>query len=92
MLRNNAEHLYEFLPSFLLNVRGEEDIKAWFDKQDAAWNARNLFIFGARNKVTGVYVGESYLANPDCDIPHVFILAVRVSFVKLLVGKKLLER
>src|SRR5690242_6126978 len=23
MLRNNADHLYEFLPSFLLNVRSE---------------------------------------------------------------------
>jgi RimJ/RimL family protein N-acetyltransferase len=70
MLCNNSEHLYEFMPSFLVNVRGEEDIKTWFDKQSAEWKALNLFIFGAWDKVTGVYVGESYLANPDWDVPR----------------------
>lgn len=71
MLHNNAEHLYEFMPSFLINVRGEEDIKAWFDKQNAEWKALNLFIFGAWDKATGAYVGESYLANPDWDVPRI---------------------
>jgi RimJ/RimL family protein N-acetyltransferase len=71
MLRNNSEHLYEFMPSFLVNVHGEEDIKTWFDKQSAEWEALNLFIFGAWDKVTGVYVGESYLANPDWDVPRI---------------------
>jgi ribosomal-protein-serine acetyltransferase len=71
MLCNNSEHLYEFMPSFLVNVRGEEDIKTWFDKQSAEWKALNLFIFGAWDKVTGVYVGESYLANPDWDVPRI---------------------
>lgn len=71
MLCNNSEHLYEFMPSFLVNVRGEEDIKTWFDRQSAEWMALNLFIFGAWDKVTGVYVGESYLANPDWDVPRI---------------------
>jgi ribosomal-protein-serine acetyltransferase len=71
MLRNNWEHLYEFLPSFLINVRGEEDIKTWFERQSAEWNALNLFIFGVWEKGNGVYVGESYLANPDWDVPRI---------------------
>ena len=57
MLRSNWEHLYEFLPSFLINVRGEEDIKTWFERQRAEWDALNLFIFGVWEKGTGVYVG-----------------------------------
>lgn len=73
MLRDNSEHLYEFMPPFLVAVRGEEDVIAWFDKQNTEWNALNLFIFGAWEKTTGVYVGESYLANPDWDVPRVEI-------------------
>jgi ribosomal-protein-serine acetyltransferase len=84
MLRNNAEHLYEFLPSFLIDARGEEDIKTWFDRQNAEWNAHNLFIFGAWDKVTGVYVGESYLANPDWDVPRI---EVGYFLVKEFTGK-----
>jgi RimJ/RimL family protein N-acetyltransferase len=71
MLSNNREHLYEFLPSFLINMRSEEDIKTWFDRQRAEWDALNLFIFGVWEKVNGVYVGESYLANPDWDVPRI---------------------
>jgi len=71
MLRDNREHLYEFLPSFLIDVRGEEDVKTWFDKQWAEWDGHNLFIFGVWEKVTGVYVGESYLANPDWGVPRI---------------------
>ena len=71
MLHNNTQHLYEFLPSFLIDVHGEEDIKTWFDRQSTEWSARTLFIFGVWDKVTGVYVGESYLANPDWDVPRI---------------------
>ena len=71
MLRNNQEHLYEFLPPFLINVRGEEDVKEWFDKQSAEWEALNLFIFGVWEKLTGTYVGECYLANPDWEVPRI---------------------
>ena len=84
MLQDNAEHLYEFLPPFLINVHCEGDIKAWFDRQSAEWNARNLFIFGAWDKVTGIYVGESYLANPDWDVPRI---EVGYFLVKEFTGK-----
>ena len=70
-LQNNREHLSEFLPPFLVNLRDEEDAKAWLDRQSAEWNALNLFIFGLWEKVTGVYAGESYLANPDWDVPRI---------------------
>ena len=71
MLRDNAEHLYEFLPPFLADARGEKEIQTWFDKQNAEWDARNLFIFGAWDKLKGIYIGESYLANPDWDVPRI---------------------
>ena len=83
MLLNNWEHLYEFLPSFLVNLRGEEDIKTWFDRQSAEWNALNLFIFGVWEKVTGVYVGESYLANADWNVP---CIEVGYFIVKKFIG------
>jgi ribosomal-protein-serine acetyltransferase len=70
-LRNNREHLNEFLPSFLADLQAEEEVKSWFDKQNAEWEAHNLFIFGAWEKATGVYVGEAYLANPDWDVPRI---------------------
>lgn len=71
MLQDNAQHLYEFLPPFLLNLQSEEDVKAWFDRQGAEWNSLDLFIFGAWDQATGVYVGESYLAYPDWDVPRI---------------------
>lgn len=71
MLCKNREHLYEFLPSFLENARREEEIRAWFAKQRTEWEALNLFIFGAWEKGTGKYVGESYLANPDWEVPRI---------------------
>jgi ribosomal-protein-serine acetyltransferase len=84
MLCNNADHLYEFLPSFLLAMRSEEDIKTWFDRQITEWNTRTLFIFGAWDKVTGDYVGESYLASPDWDVPRI---EVGYFLVKEFTGK-----
>ena len=83
-LHNNREHLYEFLPPFLVNLRDEEDAKTWFDRQSAEWNALNLFIFGLWEQVTGVYVGESYLANPDWDVPRI---EVGYFLVKEFTGK-----
>lgn len=84
MLRDNWDHLYEFLPSFLVTMRGEEDIKAWFERQHAEWEALNLFIFGVWEKVTGLYIGESYLANPDWDVPRI---EVGYFLVKECIGK-----
>ena len=59
------------LPSFLMAVHSEEDIKAEFQRQKEEWNLRNLFIFGVWEKTTGIYVGESYLANADWDVPRI---------------------
>ena len=84
MLRRNWEHLYEFLPSFLVQVRDEEDIKTWFVRQHAEWDALNLFIFGIWEKTTGIYAGESYLANPDWDVPRI---EVGYFLVREFVGK-----
>jgi RimJ/RimL family protein N-acetyltransferase len=84
MLRDNADHLHEFLPAFLMDVRSEDDIKAWFDRQSAEWGAKTLFIFGAWEKATGMYVGESYLANPDWDVPRI---EVGYFLVKEFTGK-----
>jgi RimJ/RimL family protein N-acetyltransferase len=84
MLRNNMEHLYEFLPSFLINVQSEEEIKTWFERQHAEWKALNLFIFGVWEKEKGVYVGECYLANPDWEVPRI---EVGYFLVKDFLGK-----
>jgi hypothetical protein len=54
MSRSNAEHLYEFLTSFLIDVHGKEDIKTWFDRQNTEWSARTLFVFGAWDKALEV--------------------------------------
>ncbi|HMZ08817.1 MAG TPA: GNAT family protein [Anaerolineales bacterium] len=71
MLRNNEQHLHEFLPPFLSDMQSKEEVKSWFERQDAEWNARTLFIFGVWEHETGVYIGESYLANPDWDAPRI---------------------
>jgi len=73
MLLTNWDHLYEFLPSFLMNVHSAEDAQTEFYRQMAEWNARNLFIFGVWEKTTDIYVGESYLANADWDVPRIEI-------------------
>jgi RimJ/RimL family protein N-acetyltransferase len=72
MLRENREHLYEFLPSFLIDV-SEEDVKAWLERQRAEWEARTLFLFGLWEKAKGVYIGECYLADPDWEVPRIEI-------------------
>jgi len=71
MLRLNWGHLFEFLPSFLMNVQNEEDVIEEFSRQKTEWNARNLFIFGIWKKATGIYIGECYLANPEWDVPRI---------------------
>jgi len=71
MLRANWDHLYEFLPASLMAVQSEEDAEVVFRRLMADWNLRNLFIFGVWEKGTGVYVGESYLANADWNVPRI---------------------
>ncbi|MGB8212343.1 MAG: GNAT family protein [Anaerolineales bacterium] len=71
MLRTNREHLYEFLPASLMAVQSEPAAEAVIRRLMADWNARNLFIFGVWEKESGLYVGESYLANPDWEVPRI---------------------
>ena len=84
MLRTNWDHLYEFLPPSLMAVQSEEDAEIVFRRQMADWNLRNLFIFGVWEKATGTYVGESYLANADWDVPRIEVgyFIVKASTVK----------
>jgi ribosomal-protein-serine acetyltransferase len=84
MLRKNWDHLYEFLPSFLMDVHSEEDARTEFRRQAAEWDARQLFIFGIWEIATGTYVGESYLANADWDVPRI---EVGYFIVKASTGK-----
>jgi RimJ/RimL family protein N-acetyltransferase len=71
MLRTNWNHLYEFLPPSLMAVQSEEDAEVVIRRLMADWNLRNLFIFGVWEKTTGTYVGESYLANADWNVPRI---------------------
>ena len=71
MLRANWDHLYEFLPSSLMALQSTEDAEVLFRKLMAEWHLRNLLIFGIWEKATGAYVGESYLANADWDVPRI---------------------
>ncbi|MEW6749666.1 MAG: GNAT family protein [Candidatus Latescibacterota bacterium] len=70
-LRANHEHLYEFLPPYLLAVQTEEDAALDIRRLEAEWDLRNLFRFGVWERETGGYVGGSYLANPDWEVPRI---------------------
>jgi RimJ/RimL family protein N-acetyltransferase len=69
MLRTNWDHLYEFMPSDLVDVQNEQDVEVVIRRHMAEWDLLNLFIFGVWEKATGNYVGESYLANADWKVP-----------------------
>ena len=71
MLLDNAEHLRDFLPDFLADVHDEAEISRWIARQQAEWDARELFIFGIWEKHSGAYLGECYLANPDWEVPRI---------------------
>jgi RimJ/RimL family protein N-acetyltransferase len=84
MLLTNADHLYEFMPADLMNIHRPEDVAVIFQKHLAEWDLRNLFRFGAWDKVTGAFIGESYLANPDWHVP---CIEVGYFTVQPLIGK-----
>ncbi len=71
MLRANWDHLFEFLAPSHLAVQSEEMAEELIRRLMADWTLRNLFIFGIWEKESGVYVGESYLANADWDVPRI---------------------
>lgn len=70
-LQTNRQHLYEFLPPPLLALQGAEDAEILFRRLMADWHLRNLFLFGVWERATGAYVGESYLANADWEVPRI---------------------
>jgi RimJ/RimL family protein N-acetyltransferase len=71
MLQTNRAHLYEFLPSSLMAVHSETDAEDVFRRLTAEWHLRTLFIFGIWETASGAYVGESYLANADWEVPRI---------------------
>ena len=71
MVRENWDHLYEFLPEKVQAMQSEEDAGAFLRWVNGEWQQRNLFLFGLWEKATGRYVGETYLANPDWHVPSI---------------------
>ena len=73
MLRENWEHLYEFMPQPHLAIRSAEDAEELLGRLIAEWDASTLFIFGVWERASGAYVGECYLANPQWEVPRIEI-------------------
>jgi RimJ/RimL family protein N-acetyltransferase len=71
VLRENRDHLFEFLPPSLMAVKSVKDAEVLIRRLMADWQLRTLFIFGVWEKAGGNYVGESYLANADWDVPRI---------------------
>jgi RimJ/RimL family protein N-acetyltransferase len=71
MVRENWDHLYEFLPENVQAMQSEEDAGAILRWLNGEYQQRNLFLFGLWEKTTGRYVGETYLANPDWHVPSI---------------------
>ncbi len=69
MYRENGAHLMEFMPEELRGMKTEADGERQIQRMLHAWQDRELFIFGAWDTETGLYVGEAYLANPDWTVP-----------------------
>jgi ribosomal-protein-serine acetyltransferase len=68
-VQENIDHLYEFLPPNVLEMKNEADAEVILRKFIAEWHLRNLFLFGAWHKETQAYIGETYLANADWHVP-----------------------
>jgi RimJ/RimL family protein N-acetyltransferase len=71
MIRENRDHLYEFLPPNVAAMQNEADAEAVIRWLNSEWQQRNLFIFGVWEKASGNYIGETYLANPDWHVPSI---------------------
>jgi ribosomal-protein-serine acetyltransferase len=71
MIRENRDHLYEFLPPNVAAMQNEADAEAVIRWLNSEWQQWNLFIFGVWEKASGNYIGETYLANPDWHVPSI---------------------
>lgn len=71
MVRENWDHLYEFIPPIVQEMQEEADAEAFMRWVNSEWQQRNLFLFSVWEKATGMYAGEVYLANPDWHVPSI---------------------
>jgi len=69
VVQENREHLAEFLPKKVQALQNEADAEAWIRWLNGEWEQGSLFVFGLWEKTSGRCVGETYLANPDWDVP-----------------------
>ena len=68
-IQANLDHLHEFLPPELITLESETDAEIKIRELMADWQMRRLFLFGLWHKETGTYIGETYLANADWQVP-----------------------
>jgi RimJ/RimL family protein N-acetyltransferase len=54
-----------------MDVHRGDDVEMVIHRHWEDWNLRNLFIFGIWEKAKGTYIGESYLANTDWNVPRI---------------------
>jgi RimJ/RimL family protein N-acetyltransferase len=71
MVRENWDHLYEFLPEKVQAMQSVEDAGAFLRWLNGEWQQGNLFLFSLWEKAAGRYVGETYLANPEWHVPSI---------------------
>lgn len=71
MVRENREHLFEFLPEKVQAMQSVEDAGIFLDWVNSEWQQGNLFLLSLWEKASGSYLGETYLANPDWHVPSI---------------------
>ncbi len=71
MIRENWDHLYEFMPPIAEAIQDAADAEAFIGWVNSEWQQRNLFLFSVWEKASGIYAGEVYLANPDWHVPSI---------------------
>ena len=59
------------MPPIVEAMQDEEDAEAFIGWVNSEWQQRNLFLFSVWEKATGMYAGETYLANPDWHVPSI---------------------
>ncbi len=69
MVRENWDHLFEFLPANVEAMQNEADAETYLHWICSEWARHSLFLFGIWENVSGNYAGEVYLANPDWHVP-----------------------
>jgi RimJ/RimL family protein N-acetyltransferase len=73
LIRANRDHLVEYLPPMLESMRTAEDGENFLRWMDEMWRKREIFLFGAWERASGIqpgeFAGEVYLANADWRVP-----------------------